>query len=77
MSSEETQRGHLPPGAVADFAVLDADYLTVTQDAIPGIRSDLTVVGGIPVFSSGAVADAAAPSIPTPPAAAPGHRTPS
>ncbi|HET6260520.1 amidohydrolase [Pseudonocardia sp.] len=68
MSFEEHERGNLFPGALADFAVLDADYLTVDESAIPAIAADLTVVGGQPVFSTGAVADAtrSAVSIPEP-----------
>jgi predicted amidohydrolase YtcJ len=55
LSSEESDRGHLRVGARADFAVLDADYLRIAPDEIPLIRSDLTVVGGREVYSSGAL----------------------
>ena len=42
-------------GARADFAVLDADYFTVTSEEILSITSALTVVGGRPVHSTGAI----------------------
>jgi predicted amidohydrolase YtcJ len=51
-SFEEADRGHLRPGAWADFAVLDADYFTVPVDDIPRITSELTVVGGRAVHRS-------------------------
>jgi predicted amidohydrolase YtcJ len=55
LSFEEADRGHLHPGAHADLAVLNADYFTVAEEQIPAIRSDLTVVGGRPVHSTGEV----------------------
>ncbi|MGW3628413.1 amidohydrolase [Streptomyces sp. NPDC000880] len=51
-SFEESDRGHLYPGAWADFAVLSADYFSVPAEAIPGITSELTVVGGRTVHTS-------------------------
>lgn len=58
LSFEEEDRGHLRPGARADFAVLDQDYFTVPDDDIPTISSVLTVVGGVVVHSSRAAAPA-------------------
>ncbi|HWD03440.1 MAG TPA: amidohydrolase [Amycolatopsis sp.] len=55
LSFEERDRGHLRPGAKADFAVLSEDYFTVPTDRIPAISSELTVVGGKVVHSTGAV----------------------
>ncbi|MCI2422345.1 amidohydrolase [Saccharopolyspora sp. K220] len=55
LSFEERDRGHLNPGARADFAVLSEDYLTVPSEKIPTISSELTVVGGKVVHSTGAV----------------------
>lgn len=55
ISAEETSRGRLTPGALADFAVLDQDYFTVSVDEIPGIRAELTVVGGEIVHTTGAL----------------------
>ncbi|MBO0802913.1 MAG: amidohydrolase family protein, partial [Nocardiopsaceae bacterium] len=53
-SSEESVRGRLAPGYLADLAVLDRDYFTVPADEVPGIRSELTLVGGSVAYSSGA-----------------------
>lgn len=58
LSFDEGERGHLGVGALADFAVLNADYFSVAVEHIRFISSDLTVVGGRNVYSSGAVADA-------------------
>lgn len=57
LSFDEGERGHLRVGALADFAVLSADYFEIAVEEIPTITSDLTVVGGRHVFSSGAIAD--------------------
>jgi hypothetical protein len=58
LSFEEQTRGHLHPGARADFAVLNHDYFTVAEEDIPAIGSDLTVVGGRVVWSTGTVTEA-------------------
>lgn len=55
LSFEESDRGHLLPGARADLTVLSDDYFTVPVDEIPLIRSDLTVVGGRVVHTTGAI----------------------
>lgn len=52
-SFEESDRGHLRPGARADLAVLSDDYFTVPADLIPSITAQLTVVGGRTVHASG------------------------
>ena len=57
LSFDEGERGHLRDGALADFAVLSADYFEIAVEEIPTITSDLTVVGGQHVFSSGTIAD--------------------
>src|SRR5712671_1291416 len=46
LTFEEDAKGTLEVGKLADVAVLDQDLLTVPEDAIPGIRADLVVVGG-------------------------------
>jgi predicted amidohydrolase YtcJ len=43
---EDTRRGSLTPGKLADLAVLSKDYLTVPVDEISAITSLLTMVGG-------------------------------
>jgi predicted amidohydrolase YtcJ len=39
-------RGRLAAGQLADLAVLDDDFFGIDEDAIPTLRSDLTLVGG-------------------------------
>ena len=56
LSFEEAERGHLGPGTLADFAVLSADYFKIPIEDVPSITSELTVVGGRHVHSSGAIA---------------------
>ncbi|NNM32864.1 MAG: amidohydrolase [Gemmatimonadetes bacterium] len=43
---EERERGSLRPGMKADFAVLTGDYLTVPDESIQDLQSELTVLGG-------------------------------
>ena len=45
-SHDETRRGALEVGMLADLAVLDRDYLTVPVRDIGRIRSGITMVGG-------------------------------
>ena len=41
-----TRRGRITPGKFADLAVLSDDYFAVEPDAIRGLESVLTLVGG-------------------------------
>lgn len=54
---EETVRGSLEPGKLADLAVLSKDYMTVPVEEIGGIESLLTMVGGKIVYAAGPYAD--------------------
>ena len=47
----EDHLGSLEPGKLADFAVLDRDYMTVPEDEIKNLRSVMTFVGGEVVYS--------------------------
>ncbi len=49
-SFDETNRGTIEPGRLADFVVLDADLLTCAPERLRSIRPDLTVIGGRAVF---------------------------
>jgi predicted amidohydrolase YtcJ len=46
MIGEETIKGSIEPGKLADFAVLSDDLLTVPAAKIPGMKAMLTYVGG-------------------------------
>jgi predicted amidohydrolase YtcJ len=52
-SFDETRRGSLEIGKLADLAVLTKDYTTVPVDQIGGIESLLTMVGGKIVYAAG------------------------
>jgi predicted amidohydrolase YtcJ len=58
-TSEESVRGRLAPGYLADLAVLDRDYFTVSPGEILGTRSELTLVGGEVAYSAGSITDPA------------------
>ena len=49
---EEQRKGAIAPGMLADFIVLDRDYLTVNEDEIRMIRPVLTAIGGQVVYES-------------------------
>jgi predicted amidohydrolase YtcJ len=63
-SQEETKKGRLSPGQLADVAVLNAPYLEVDDEELRHIESDLTVMNGRIVY---ATADFAPESPPLPP----------
>jgi predicted amidohydrolase YtcJ len=46
LTFDEARRGSIAPGKLADLTVLDADPLTVSDDALKDIAADLTMVGG-------------------------------
>jgi predicted amidohydrolase YtcJ len=50
---DETRRGALAPGRLADFAVLTKDYTSVAEAEIGDIESLLTMVGGRIVYGAG------------------------
>ena len=51
-SGEQDAKGRLVPGALADVAVLSADYFTVPAEEIRALASVLTLVGGRPVYAA-------------------------
>jgi predicted amidohydrolase YtcJ len=62
-SHEDDKKGTLEPGRCADLAVLSDDYFAVEDDAIRGLESVLTMVGGRIVYGTGEYASLA-PSLP-------------
>ena len=62
-SHEDDKKGTLEPGRFADLAVLNDDYFAVEVDAIRGLESVLTMVGGRVVHGTGEYARLA-PSLP-------------
>jgi predicted amidohydrolase YtcJ len=57
-SFEETERGSLAPGKLADLVVLSKDYLTVPVSEIGSTVSLLTMVDGRIVYADGPFAGA-------------------
>lgn len=77
-SSEQGHKGMIREGCLADVAVLSADYFSVEEEAIRGIESVLTLVGGRIVHAAAEFAHLDPPLLPvlpewSPVAIAPGH----
>ena len=70
-SSEESAKGALVPGQLADLCVLSKDYFSVPEAEIPTIESVLTVVGGEVVHGAQEFASLAPPLPPVSPAWSP------
>ena len=51
-SHEENERGSLAPGKLADFAVLNEDYMTIPVERIGALHALMTVVGGRIVYAA-------------------------
>ena len=64
ITAEETKKGTLEPGKLADLAVLSGDYFSMPVDEIKGIESLLTMVGGKVVYGAGPFAPLDAPPLP-------------
>src|SRR5262249_3027550 len=63
-SGEETKKGAIAPGQLADLAVLSADYFSVPEEEIKGIESLLTVVDGKIVYAAGEFSSFCPPALP-------------
>lgn len=50
LTFDENRKGSIEPGKLADLAVLDADPLSVEQDALKDIAAEMTMVGGRIVY---------------------------
>ena len=53
MSSEESRKGTLEAGKLADMVVLTGDYFAMPVDEIRNLESVLTIVGGKVVYAAG------------------------
>ena len=51
LTFEETHKGSLEPGKLADFAVLDRDILTCPVDQVKDIQVEATYLGGARVYA--------------------------
>jgi predicted amidohydrolase YtcJ len=60
-SFEESQKGSIEVGKLADLVVLSKDLLTVDLEEIPNTRVDMTVIGGRVGYERGASAGGGAP----------------
>jgi predicted amidohydrolase YtcJ len=54
VSFDEEVKGSIEPGKLADFAIIDRDYLTCPEDEIQDIAVLQTIVGGEVVYDSAA-----------------------
>lgn len=50
---EEDLKGSLEPGKLADFVVIDRDYMTCPEEEIKDIQALMTVSGGEVVYIQG------------------------
>jgi hypothetical protein len=66
-SSEETKKGTIATGQLADLAVLSADYFGVPEPEIKRIESMLTIVDGKIVYGAGEFASFDPPPLPVSP----------
>src|SRR5450830_1388764 len=63
-SSEQSKKGRIAVGMLADLAVLSADFFTIGEDAIKAIESVLTIVGGRIVYGQAEFSTLGPPPIP-------------
>ena len=66
-SDDAGKKGAIAPGQLADLAVLSDDYFAVPDEAIKGIESVLTLVGGKVVYAAGPFAGFDPPPLPVSP----------
>ena len=60
-SGDETNKGRIAPGQLADFAILSSNYFDVPEEQIKKIESVLTVVNGEVVYATDSYKTLAAP----------------
>lgn len=66
-SNDESKKGAMVPGQLADLAVLSADYFAIPDEEIKRLESVLTIVGGKVVYATDPFATLAPPSLPVSP----------
>ena len=65
ISSEETKKGTLEAGKLADLVVLSGDYFSMPVDEVKDLESVLTMVGGKVVYAAAPYAQLDAPPLPS------------
>ena len=65
ITAEESKKGTLEAGKLADLAILSGDYFSMPVDQIRNLESVLTMVGGKVVHGAGAYARLDPPPLPT------------
>ena len=65
ISSEETKKGTLEAGKLADLAILSGDYFSMPVDEVKDLESLLTLVGGKVVYAAGPYSSLDAPALPS------------
>ncbi|MDQ5848716.1 MAG: amidohydrolase family protein [Pseudomonadota bacterium] len=65
ISGEESRKGTLEPGKLADLAILSQDYFSVPVDDIKNLESVLTMVGGKVVYGAGPYSKFDPPALPS------------
>jgi predicted amidohydrolase YtcJ len=65
ISSEETKKGTLEAGKLADLVILSGDYFSMPVDEVKDLESVLTMVGGKVVYAAGPYAQLDAPALPS------------
>ncbi len=63
-SQEQAKKGDIKSGMLADLAVLDRDYFTVSEEDVKKIEAELTVVDGKIVYAKGDFSSYSPPVIP-------------
>ncbi|KOS05565.1 amidohydrolase [Flavobacterium akiainvivens] len=63
-SQEQNKKGDILPGMLADLAVLNRDFFSVSDEAIKNIEAELTVVDGKIVYAKGDFESYSPPHIP-------------
>ncbi|MFP9114458.1 amidohydrolase [Flavobacterium sp. RHBU_3] len=63
-SQEQAKKGDIKTGMLADLAVLDRDYFTVSEEDVKKVEAELTVVDGKIVYAKGDFSSYSPPVIP-------------